>query len=138
MTTETNADTSIEVGEKQELDTTSEPTRPGPVFVPPVDIFEDDEGITVIADVPGASNDGIAIDLDNDALTIEADVVEFAGESETELVTEWTSGRFYRQFTLPDQVDQERITANLNDGVLRIHLPKVERAKRRRIAVTAG
>lgn len=134
----TATDTKLEATEKQELDTDVEQTRPGPVFLPPVDIFEDGDGITVIADVPGATDDSIEIDLDDGTLTIEADVVADDTEGQAELVHEWTAGRFYRQFSLPDRIDQERIEAQLADGVLRLHLPKVEKAKPRKIAISAG
>ncbi len=128
----------IEVTDKQELDTEVEQTRPGRVFVPAVDIFEDGDGITVIADVPGATNDSVDIDLDDGKLTIEANVDEVAADGETELVHEWSAGRFYRQFSLPDRIDQGRIEAHLADGVLRLRLPKIEQAKPRKIAIAAG
>lgn len=132
-------DTQIEVTDKQELDSETEQTRPGPVFVPAVDIFEDEDDITVIADVPGATNETISIDLDDGTLTIEAEVAELKTEGQqTELLHEWTAGRFYRQFSLPDRIDQERIEAHLADGVLRLRLPKVEQAKPRKIRVSAG
>lgn len=132
------ADSQIEVAEKAELVPETEHTRPGPVFVPAVDIFEDADGLTVVADVPGATNDSVEVDLDNDTLTITADAVTAVGDDETDLVTEWTPGRFFRQFSLSERIDQERIEASLTDGVLRVRLPKVEKAKTRRIAVTTS
>lgn len=135
---EMTTDTEIDVTEKQELESESEQTRPGPVFVPPVDIFEDPTGITVVADVPGAASDGVEIDLDNGALTIAAAVADPHADGETDLVREWTSGRFYRRFNLSDQIDQDGIEAQLHDGVLRIHLPKVAKAQPRRIQVSTG
>ena len=131
-------DSQIEVADKQELESDSEQTRPGPVYIPAVDIFEDDDGIVVVADVPGASSDGVEVDLDSGALTIGAQVADPRQDDESDIVREWNSGRYYRQFSLSDQIDQNRIEASLTDGVLRIRLPKVEQAKPRKIEVKAG
>ncbi len=131
-------DSQIEVADKQELESDSEQTRPGPVYVPAVDIFEDDDGIVVVADVPGASSDGVEVDLDSGTLTIGAQVADPRQEEESDIVREWDSGRYYRQFSLSDQIDQNRIEASLTDGVLRVRLPKVEQAKPRKIEVKAG
>lgn len=128
----------IEMVEKHELDAQSEPTRPGPVYVPAVDIFEDPDGLTVVADVPGATNDGVEIDLDDKTLTISVEVIDDCGEQENEVIREWTPGRYYRQFTISDRIDRERIEATLNDGVLRLRLPKIEQARPRRITVSSG
>ncbi len=131
-------DSQIEVADKQELESDSEQTRPGPVYVPAVDIFEDDDGIVVVADVPGASSDGVEVDLDSGTLTIGAQVADPRQDDESDIVREWDSGRYYRQFSLSDQIDQNRIEASLTDGVLRVRLPKVEQAKPRKIEVKAG
>ena len=131
-------ETQLDVAEKHELESDSEPTRPGPVFVPAVDIFEDSDGITVVADVPGATNDTVDIALDDGTLTIAADVIGSEVDGHAELLHEWTAGRFYRQFSLPDRIDQERIEAHLADGVLHLRLPKVEQVKPRKITVTTG
>lgn len=128
----------IELLDKQELDAESEPTRPGPVYVPAVDIFEDPDGLTVVADVPGATDEGIEIDLDDKTLTISADVIDGQGEEEHEVVREWAPGRYYRQFTISDRIDRDRIDATLNDGVLRLRLPKIEQARPRKITVSSG
>ena len=128
----------IEVMEKQELDAESEPTRPGRVYVPAVDIFEDADGLTVVADVPGSSDEAIEIDLHDTTLTISADVVDDQGEQEHEVVREWAAGRYYRQFAISDRIDRERIEAKLVDGVLRLRLPKIEQARPRKITVSSG
>lgn len=128
----------IEMVDKQEFDTPSEPTRPGPVYLPRVDIYEHPDGLTVVADVPGATNDGIEVDLHDKVLTISADVVDEQGDQENDVVREWNPGRYYRQFTISDRIDRERIEATLNDGVLRLRLPKIEQARPRRITVSSG
>lgn len=139
MATDTNTtDAPIEAVDKEEMASTSEPTRPGRVFVPPVDIYETPAGITVLADVPGATNDSIEIDLDNRTLTLSADVPEVGLGDETDVATEWASGRYHRQFTLPQRIDQSGIEASLNAGVLKVWLPRSEAAKPRKITVAAG
>lgn len=130
-------DTMIESTDKQEVVADSEPTRPGPVFMPAVDIFETDEGITVLADMPGATPDSLDIDLDNNTLTLSAEVPELGLDEETEVAAEWISGRYYRQFQLPKRIDQEHIEASFENGVLKVWLPRVEAAKPRKIAVKA-
>ena len=128
----------IEVMEKQELDDAYEPTRPGPVYAPAVDIFEDADGLTLVADVPGATDEAIEIDLDDKTLTISADVVDEQRDEEHEVAREWAPGRYHRRFTLSDRIDRERIEATLNDGVLRLRLPKIEQARPRKITVSSG
>lgn len=129
----------IKVREKQELTAPAEQTKPGAVFTPQVDIFETEKEITLLADIPGVKSDRLNIDLRDDILTITGDVepVESAAEEEDVLI-EYETGRFYRQFTLSEVIDQNKIDAKLGDGVLRLTLPKVEKATPRRIAIKAA
>ncbi len=122
---------------KQEL-TGKEPTRPGPVFVPSVDIFETDQEITLLADMPGVATDRVSIDLNEDQLTITGDIEAQGAEKERVLLREYETGRFQRNFTVSDRIDQAKITASMSDGVLRLVLPKAEKAKPRRIEVKVG
>ena len=115
----------------------SEGTRPGPVFAPPVDIFETTEVITVLADIPGVTADNLTIDLDDNVLTIVGRCEDSYGEGETEIVREYERGTFRRRFTLSELVDQEGIDATVSDGVLRLTLPKIDRAKPTKIEVKA-
>lgn len=128
----------LKVQEKKEVSSPAEQTQPGVVFSPHVDIFETDQQITLLADLPGVAPENLTIDLRDNILTLSADVTPFESEQETELFVEYRTGRFYRQFTLSDVIDQKRIEANLKDGVLRLALPKVEKATPRTITVTAG
>jgi HSP20 family molecular chaperone IbpA len=112
-----------------------EQTRPGPVFVPPVDIFENDRSITVLADMPGVKADDLSIDLRDSVLTLNGTVKNPRSQGETDVVREFETGTFLRQFTLSEAVDQTKIDAKLVDGVLRLELPKVERARPRQITV---
>lgn len=127
----------IKVREKQELSSQAEPTRPGLVFTPRVDIYESEKDITVLADMPGVKSQDLSIDLRDNTLTLVGDVVPDTTEKEELLLSEYATGRYYRQFSLSEVVDQNRIEAQLKDGVLRLSLPKVERATPRKIAVKA-
>lgn len=124
----------LQVQEKQELQRRSESTRNVPIFVPAVDIYESEMGLTLLADMPGVPIEKVDIDLDNDELTIRAatDVEEGRG---TVLLREYAVGDYYRQFTLGNIIDRSKIEASMKDGVLKLVLPKAEAAKPRKIAV---
>jgi len=115
-----------------------EQTRPGPVYSPAVDIFETDAAITVLADMPGVKPEQLEIDLRDSVLTLKGRVASPAAASESDVLREYEAGTFFRQFTLSEAIDQAKIDAHLSDGVLRLELPKVERAKPRQITVRTG
>ncbi|MGD9136353.1 MAG: Hsp20/alpha crystallin family protein [Desulfobacterales bacterium] len=125
----------IKVREKQEVASPAEQTTPGLVFTPAVDIFETEAEITLLADMPGVKADDLTIDLRDNTLTLSADITPVDNSSEEELLTEYETGRYYRQFTLGEMVSQENIDAKLNEGVLRLTLPKVEKATPKKITV---
>jgi len=112
-----------------------EQTRPGPVYTPAVDIFENDQAITVLADMPGVKAEDLKIDLRESVLTLSGHVMPREGPGEALVLREYRPGTFFRQFTLAESIDQSKIDARLTDGVLRLELPKVERAKPRQIMV---
>ena len=128
----------LQVKDKQEVATPAEQTKPGIVFTPDVDIFEDERQITLLADMPGVAPDAITIDLDDGLLSINGDVKPFEKAEEKDVIVEFEIGRYARQFTLSEAIDQSKIEAKLDDGVLRLTLPKAEKAMPRQIAVTAG
>ena len=121
--------------EKKELETRSENTRNVPLYIPPVDIYESRENLTLLADMPGVSIENVEIDLNGDQLTIRgtADTVHSGGE--TPLLCEYSPGDYYRQFTISNKIDRGKIEASMKDGVLKVVLPKAEVAKPRRIEV---
>ena len=123
---------------KTEVTTPAEQTRPGLVFTPAVDILETDKEITLLADMPGVKAEGLNIDLRENTLTLEGDVKSAEGSDEADVLREYRVGKYYRQFTLSQVIDQGKIGAEIKDGVLRLKLPKVEAATPRRIAVKAG
>jgi len=113
----------------------AETTRPGRVFEPEVDILETEDAITVLADMPGVDPDGLDIDLRDNLLTITGNVKPAVGEAERVLTREYETGSFYRQFRLSNAVDQNRIDAKLDNGVLRLTLPKAEAHRPRKIEI---
>lgn len=125
----------IKVKEKQELSTQAEQTTPGLVFTPAVDIFENDKEIVLLADMPGVQAKALNIDLRDNTLTLDGGVEPFEGAGEDDVMIEFEVGKYYRQFSLSEVIDQEKIDAQLNDGVLRLTLPKVEKATPRTITV---
>ncbi len=128
----------LKLKEKQEVSIPAEHTRPGPVFTPAVDIFETDKEITLLADMPGVAGKNLNIDLRDDTLTLTGDIEPFEGPDENDILVEYEVGKYFRQFTLSEVIDQEKIEADLKNGVLRLTLPKVEKAKPRKITVNAA
>jgi len=114
-----------------------ESTRGIPDFIPQVDIYEDKNGITVLADMPGVDKEGVSIDLKEDQLTINGKV-SLTEDKENFLHKEYEVGNYFRQFTLSDMIDREKISAKMADGVLTLTLPKAEKAVPKKIAVTTG
>ncbi|WP_319407869.1 Hsp20/alpha crystallin family protein [uncultured Desulfosarcina sp.] len=128
----------MKVMEKQAVAIPAEQTKPGPVFTPNVDIFETEQAITLLVDMPGVKTDDLNVDLRDDTLTLTGDVSPDVGAPGEKIFVEYETGRYYRQFSLSEVIAQEKIDAKLRDGVLRLTLPKVEKATPRRIAVQAG
>jgi HSP20 family molecular chaperone IbpA len=125
----------LKAKEKKEVAGTAEQTKPGPVFTPSVDIFETETGLTILADLPGVTPENLDIDLHEDVLSIIGNITEERGDGENYLLKEYETGQFIRKFTLTEVIDQEKIKADLADGVLRLTLPKIEKAKPRKITV---
>ena len=125
----------LEVKEKKEVTRPAEPTRQGLVFTPAVDIFESDKEIMLLADMPGLKAKDLNIDLREDVLSLDGDVDDPEGENEMEVMKEYRTGKYYRQFTLSQVIEQSKIEAELVDGVLRLRLPKVEAATPRKITI---
>jgi Molecular chaperone (small heat shock protein) len=106
--------------------------------LPPVDVYEDDTAITLLADLPGVPRDQLQVRIDGDSLLLEATAVT-AGPQDMELVYgEAQCPSFRRQFTLSRELDASRIEAQLRDGVLRLTIPKSEQARPHRIEVQVG
>jgi len=120
--------------DKKEVQSPQEFTQEGPVFTPDVDIFETEEKLTLIADVPGVKKESVDIDLNENVLTINARV-EKEGLPGTAVYREYDYGDYKRSFTISNVIDQSKIEAELKNGVLTVVLPKAETAKPRKIEI---
>ena len=128
----------IQETEKQEIaETGAERTRSRLAFVPRADIYETNEAIVLLTDMPGADENSLDIMLENDVLTINGYVDTAYPEGYGLSYGEYRVGDYQRSFTLSNKIDRDKIEATVKDGVLRLYLPKAEPATRK-IAVAAG
>ena len=123
----------LAVREKQELATKEEKTAPGRYYVPYTDVYETDEALTLVMEMPGIDREHIDIALENGVLRVEGKI-EFSKYQDLEPVyTEYNVGHYARSFSLSGKVDQEKIGAQYKNGILTITLPKAAEARPRRI-----
>ena len=125
----------LAVREKQELANKEEKTVPGRHFVPVADIYETEEALTVIMEMPGVERKNVFIDLENDVLRVEGQIDFSQYEGMEPVYTEYNVGHYTRAFTLSNKIDRDAISAQLDDGVLALTLPKMKEAMPRRITV---
>ncbi|MGL4209033.1 MAG: Hsp20/alpha crystallin family protein [Candidatus Adiutrix sp.] len=125
----------INVRDKREVSVGgAESTSGKAMFNPVVDIWETENGLMLIADMPGVSPENLSVDLQDNTLTISGKIASEI-EGRKNLLKEYEEGDFYRQFTLAESIDQSTITAALNNGVLRLALPRVAPAAPRKIEI---
>jgi len=125
----------LEVQEKKELVSKDEKTVPARHYVPTTDIFETDDGLTVVMELPGVEKHAIDVNVENDVLRIDARIDFTKYEGLDPLYTEYNVGHFARSFSLSNKIDQQQISAQLDDGVLTLTLRKAKEAQPRRIAI---
>jgi len=107
-----------------------------PSLLPPVDVLEDQGGITLYADLPGVSRENLDLHVDGDNLFIDGKIaLEMPKEMEATHV-EVTRSRYRRIFALSRELDTGKLTADLKQGVLKVRIPKADRAKPRRIEIS--
>jgi HSP20 family protein len=125
----------LQVQKKRELENKEESTIPARVFVPVADIYEADNAITVILEMPGVEKNNVDIRVEDGVLNVEGrlDLAKYQGL--LPLYTEYNIGHYARTFRLSGKIDQNKIAAEMKDGVLELKLPKVEEAKPRTIQV---
>lgn len=128
----------LQAKEKTEASASGEQTISGTVFSPDVDIFENENDLVLLADMPGVKAEDLDIDLRDDMLTILGKITPYETGQEEVIATEYGTGNYYRRFSLSEEIDQQKIAANLENGVLRLTLPKMEKVKPRRITVNAA
>jgi HSP20 family protein len=112
-------------------------TREGTYFSPAVDIYATEKELVLVADMPGVGIEDVEIDLRDNTLSVMGKVGAESGDHQA-LLTEYRSGNYFRSFRITEVVDQAKITASISDGVLKVVLPKVEKAVPRRVPVVAG
>lgn len=113
-----------------------ETRQEGSYLIPPVDIYETPEGLTVLADLPGVDRENADIRVENNILTIQGKSSHIAPGDP--IHTEYSLLNFFRQFQLTELVDQEKISADLKNGTLIIHMPKMEKAKPKKIKLNVS
>ena len=126
----------LETQEKKELVSKDEKTTPVRYFVPTTDIFETEDALTVVMEVPGVQKGAVDVQVENDVLKIEAKIDPAKYEGMDPLYTEYNVGHFARSFSLSSKIDQQQISAQLEDGVLTLTLKKAKEATPRRIAIS--
>jgi len=137
MTEKTASLTTEKQGALQTASEKSLATRDETRYVaPPVDIFETEDAIVVIADLPGVGKEDVDIRVDDGILTIKGKA-KYSPPADL-LREEFSLDGYFRQFQLSDEVDQEKISAETKNGVLTLHLPKAEKSKPRQIKVKIG
>jgi HSP20 family molecular chaperone IbpA len=125
----------LAVREKKELATKEEKTVPGRFYVPHTDVYETEDTLTVVMEMPGVDRKDVAVELKDDVLRVEGRIDFAKYEGMEPVYTEYNVGHWTRSFALSDRVDRERIAAQLEDGVLTLTLPKTAEAQPRRIAI---
>jgi HSP20 family protein len=125
----------LQVQQKRELDKKEESTIPVRVFVPTADIYETEDALKVILEMPGVEKGNVNVHVEDDVLNVEGrlDLTKYQGLQP--LYTEYNIGHYERSFRLSNKIDQDKIGAELKEGVLSLTLPKVEEAKPRTIQV---
>ena len=106
-------------------------------MLPPVDIFEDGDGLTLLADLPGVSKDRLNVRVDRNQLVLEGDIEIELPEVLNALYADVRSTHYERRFALSDELDTDKIEATLKDGVLSVRIPKRAELRPRRIEVKA-
>jgi HSP20 family protein len=125
----------LQVQKKRELENKEESTIPARVFLPAADIFEGENDLTVILEMPGVEKSDVDIHVKDGALNVDGrlDLTKYRGLQP--LYTEYNIGHYSRSFHLSNRIDQNKIAAEMKDGVLTLKLPKAEEAKARTIQV---
>ncbi len=125
----------LQVQKKRELESKEEATIPARIFVPAADIYETENELTVILEMPGVEKKNVDVRVEDDVLTVEGrlDLAKYQGLQP--LYTEYNIGHYARSFRLSSKIDQNKIAAEMNDGVLSLKLPKIEEAKPRTIQI---
>jgi HSP20 family protein len=125
----------LSVQQKKELASKEEKTVPSRYFIPSTDIYEGEDALTLVMEMPGVERDDVNVQLENDVLRVEGRIDFAKYEGLEPVYAEYNVGHFTRAFTLSDKIDQDGISAELADGVLTLTLKKSKAALPRRIEI---
>ena len=125
----------LAVQEKKELVSKEEKTVPARYYVQNTDIYETDDALTVVMEIPGVEKKDVEVNIENDVLRVEGRIDFAKYEGLEPLYTEYNVGHFARAFTLSNKIDQQQISAQVDDGVLTLTLKKAKEAMPRKIAI---
>jgi HSP20 family protein len=125
----------LQVQQKREVEKKRESTVPSRSFLPVTDIFETDQALTVVLEMPGVVKENVDVNVENDILTIEGRIDYSKYEGLSPVYTEYNVGHYVRSFQISSKIEQGEISAELKDGVMTLVLPKAEKAKPRKIKV---
>ena len=126
----------LQVQQKREVQQKQESTIPSRQFMPVTDIFETDQALTLIVEMPGVKKENVDVRVEDDVLTLQGRIDFSNYEGLQPVYTEYNVGDYARSFQLSSKIDQGKITAQLRDGVMTLVLAKAEKAKPRKIAVS--
>jgi HSP20 family molecular chaperone IbpA len=125
----------LQVQQKREVEKKQESTAPARTYLPTTDIFETQQALTVVMEMPGVDNQNVQVTVENDILSVNGRIDFSKYEGLQPVYTEYNVGHYARSFQLSSKIDQGKITADLKDGVITLTLPKAEEAKPRKITV---
>jgi HSP20 family molecular chaperone IbpA len=138
MTASNREDATATAKQESALPDGSERTKARKVFVPHVDIVENDTALILIADLPGVDLGGVDVTVEKNVLTLHGHIADDVPAGYKQSYEEYGLGDYERSFTLTNEVDRDGIQASIKDGVLRLTLPKVKQTASRKISVVAG
>jgi HSP20 family protein len=125
----------LQVQQKREVEKAQEQTTPMRAFLPTADIYETEDALTVVLEMPGVDRDNIEVNVENGVLTVEGKINFGKYEGLQPIYSEYNIGPYRRSFRISSRVNQDNIRAELRDGVISLVLPKAAEAKPRRIEV---
>jgi HSP20 family molecular chaperone IbpA len=126
----------LQVQQKREVQQKQESTIPSRQYMPVTDIFETDQALTLMLEMPGVRKESVDVQVENDVLTISGRIDFSKYEGLQPVYTEYNVGDYARSFQISSKLDQAKIKAQLKDGVMTLVLPKAEKAKPRKISVS--
>jgi HSP20 family protein len=126
----------LQVQEKREVEKKQESTVPARAFLPPTDIFESADALSIVMEMAGVNKNDLSVSVEDGILAVEGRLDFSKYEGMQPVYTEYNIGHYRRSFSLSRKIDQDRISAQMEDGVLTLVLPKAEEAKPRKITVS--